>query len=245
MAKLFGGKDPFDDPFFTQPFGSFFGGSLFDRPFGDQPGSNKQITIEELNPDDDSAKTSDGGKELIVQNHKKKASDSGRNGKHKSFVYRRVSYGGLDGMYYTCSEGRVSGGDGVFLAEMKEEDKVIGESLHTISKGIHNKGHSVTNKKNSDGRTDSLQTLHNLNEDELMKFEEDWKVNADKLFPGWNNGFNMLENAGNNWLGWDGFPNWSSWGGWALPSADEASSGAVVPAGGKMKAKKVTRVNIE
>lgn len=25
-------------------------------------------------------------------------------------------------------------------------------------------GHSVTNKKNSDGRTDSLQTLHNLNE---------------------------------------------------------------------------------
>lgn len=81
MAKLFGGKDPFDDPFFTQPFGSFFGGSLFDRPFGDQPGSNKQITIEELNPDDDSGKTSDGGKELIVQNPKKKP-PNGRNGDH-------------------------------------------------------------------------------------------------------------------------------------------------------------------
>lgn len=27
----------------------------------------------------------------------------------------------------------------VFLAEMKEEDKVIGESQHTISKGIRNK----------------------------------------------------------------------------------------------------------
>lgn len=34
-------------------------------------------------------------------------------GKHNSFVYRRVAYGGLDGMYYTCSEGRVTGGDGV------------------------------------------------------------------------------------------------------------------------------------
>lgn len=33
--------------------------------------------------------------------------------------------------------------------------------------------------------------------DELAKFEEDWKMNADKLFPGWNNGFSMLENAGN------------------------------------------------
>lgn len=78
MSKLFGGKDPFDDPFFTEPFGSFFGGSLFDRPFGDQPVSNKQITIEELNPDDDSAKTSDGGKELIL--HKPKKKPSGRNG---------------------------------------------------------------------------------------------------------------------------------------------------------------------
>lgn len=50
---------------------------------------------------------------------------------------------------------------------------------------------------------------------------------------------------GTNWLGWDGFPNWSSRGGWALPSAEEAGSGAVVPAGGNTKAKKVTRVNIE
>lgn len=51
---------------------------------------------------------------------------------------------------------------------------------------------------------------------------------------------------GTNWLGWDGFPNWSSrGGGWALPYPEKAGSGAVVPAGGKMKAKNVTRVNIE
>lgn len=59
MAKFFGGNDPFDHPFFTQPFGGLFGGrSPFDDPFFtstfDNPsGSRKQITIEELNPDDD------------------------------------------------------------------------------------------------------------------------------------------------------------------------------------------------
>lgn len=87
-------------------------------------------------------------------------------------------------MYYTCSEGRMIGPDGVVLAEMKEEDKMIGESLHTISKGIHNKGHSVTTKHSSDGREDTLQTLHNLDEDELGDFEQNWKANADKYFPG-------------------------------------------------------------
>nr|XP_027106434.1 uncharacterized protein LOC113726764 isoform X2 [Coffea arabica] len=98
-------------------------------------------------------------------------------------------------MYYTCSEGRMNGGDGVFLAEMKEEDKIVGESLHTISKGIHDKGHSVTKKNSSDGRADSLQTLHNLHEDELKGFEENWKNNADKHLPGWSSGFNKLENS--------------------------------------------------
>lgn len=247
MSKLFGGKDPFDDPFFTTPFNDFFGGNLFDHPFlahpfGDQPGSSKQVTIEELNPDDeDGVKTSDGGKELIVKNPNK----NGR-GKHSSVAYRRVAYGGVNGMYYTCSEGRMIGDDGVFLAEMKEEDKIVGESLHTISKGIHNKGHSVTTKSNSDGKMDTLQTLHNLNEDELPKFEDDWKSYADKYFPGWENGFNALENAGTNWIGWDGFPNWNGWSGWALPPAEQIDNGeAMVPAGGRRKAKKITPVNVE
>lgn len=28
-------------------------------------------------------------------------------------------------------------------------------------------------------------------------FEETWKFNADKHLPGWSNGFNLLEDAGN------------------------------------------------
>lgn len=36
--------------------------------------------------------------------------------------------------------------------------------------------------------------------DELDGFEENWKVNADKNIPGWNDGFCSLENAGNQLL---------------------------------------------
>lgn len=70
-------------------------------------------------------------------------------------------------MYYSSSFGKMTGGDGVsgifmwdgvvlvinivlilifllsleqvVLTEMKEEDKIVGESLHTLSKGIHDK----------------------------------------------------------------------------------------------------------
>ncbi|KAL2536511.1 Calcium-binding EF-hand family protein [Forsythia ovata] len=229
MAKLFGGKDPFDHPFFTQPFGGLFGGKdLFDdpfftRPFDRQPGSARQITIQELNPDSDSengVQSKDvSNKEQVVKNPTDYASGT------QSFIYQRVAYGGLDGVYYSSSTGKMTGGDGVVLMEMKEEDKIVGESLHTLSKGIHDKGHSVTTKHSSDGRVNSLQTLHNLNEDELASFEENWKITAEKNLPGWNNGFNLLDNSGSDIGAWNDFPNWSGWGGWALPSLEYFGNG--------------------
>lgn len=56
---FFGGKDPFDHPFFTQNYGGLFGlKNPFDDPFfisnlDSNSGSRKQISIEELNTDDD------------------------------------------------------------------------------------------------------------------------------------------------------------------------------------------------
>lgn len=228
MSKLFGGKDPFDDPFFTEPFGGWFGWS---DPFDGLQGSREQITIEELNPEGDGGQAhenSEPRKDLVVKN-KKPSKKS--NGSH-SFSYRRVAYGGLSGMYYTCSEGRMTGPDGVVLAEMKEDDKMIGESLRTISKGIQNKGHSVTTKHSSDGREDTLQTLHNLNEDELGDFEQNWKANADKYFPGWDKGFSFLENQGSVSSLWDEFANWRGLGGWEHPALEYyGNAGAVEQAG--------------
>ncbi|MQL99095.1 hypothetical protein Taro_031820 [Colocasia esculenta] len=73
MSGFFGGRNPFDDPFFTQPFGgmtgpSFFGRSVFGaggNPFGDpihggfvehqapQPKTSKGPIIQELSSDDE------------------------------------------------------------------------------------------------------------------------------------------------------------------------------------------------
>lgn len=72
MPSFFGGRDPFDDPFFTQPFGNLMGGSMFgpsmfsDRGslFGEtgnrvfleqasQSNNSKGPVIEELYDDDD------------------------------------------------------------------------------------------------------------------------------------------------------------------------------------------------
>ncbi|KAI3449122.1 hypothetical protein Pfo_005787 [Paulownia fortunei] len=234
MAKFFGGKDPFDHPFFTQPFGGLFGGkSPFDDPFftstfDNHSGSRKQITIEELNPDDgghDAWQNNMPSKEVSVKSSNEYPAGI------QSFSFQRVAYGGPNGVYYTSSVGGRTGGDGVFLMEMKEEDQTVGESLHTISKGIHDKGHSVTTKQCSDGRVDSLQTLHNLHEDELTGFEENWKINADNFFPGWSNGFNLLENAGANNNAWDDFASWSGWGGWPLPSLEYFGNGEAQPDG--------------
>ncbi|KAH6813127.1 hypothetical protein C2S51_022145 [Perilla frutescens var. frutescens] len=229
---FFGGKDPFDHPFFTQPFGGLFGGkNPFDDPFftsnfGSDSGSRKQISIEELNPDydgADDAKTMPK-KELIPfkdSNEYSSGSDPG----YQSFSFQRVAYGGADGMYYTSSVGKRTGGDGVFLMEMKEEDRMVGESLHTISKGIHDKGHSVTTKQSKDGRMDSLQTLHNLEEDELAGFEENWKTTAENVLPGWSNGFNLLENAGSNSSAWNDFAGSIGWGGWPFQPLEYYGNG--------------------
>lgn len=74
MSKLFGGKDPFDDPFFTRPFGGIFSGKnpfddpFFTNPFDYQSGSKKEIYIEELGSEDDTQKRSEPSKELVVKN---------------------------------------------------------------------------------------------------------------------------------------------------------------------------------
>ncbi|XP_059651553.1 uncharacterized protein LOC132299111 isoform X2 [Cornus florida] len=247
--SFFGGKDPFDDPFFTSPFGSIFGRkNLFDDPFFPHPFDGKssserqlkEIAIEELNSDDNTQKHS--SENPIITFPSENAS-----GNH-TFSFQRVAYGGPEGMYYTSSMARASTGDGVVLLETKEEDKTMGQSLHTVSKGIKDKGLSLTKKHNSDGKVDTLQTLHNLNEDELSSFDGAWKSNVQRYFPGWDDKFSLLEYPGSS-SGWNGHP---TWGGWALPSAEhlgdakgmKRDTGAKTLSSGQ-RAKKVVRVDIE
>lgn len=225
MSKLFWGKDPFDDPFFTERF-------------DDHVGSRKEITIEELDNDGDNSAPN---KEVAANKtpvHKSEESNS--------FSFRRVAYGGVNGVYYSSSIGQRTGSDGVVLLEIKEEDKTVGQAMHTVSRGIHEKGHTLTKTRDPNGKEDSLQILHNLNEDELNGFEENWKVKADKHIPGWNDGFNSLENAGLGAYGHLGWIDEGAWDRWTLPWTDGAMVTAGEPSSGSStgRVKKVTPVDI-
>ncbi|XP_040870837.1 uncharacterized protein [Glycine max] len=70
--------------------------------------------------------------------------------------------------------------------ENKEADTTTGQATHRVTRGIHDKDHSVLRRLDSDGNVDTTQTLHNLNEDELVGFEEAWKGNNMAQFPGFN-----------------------------------------------------------
>ncbi|GFP81813.1 hypothetical protein PHJA_000324600 [Phtheirospermum japonicum] len=265
-SSLFGGRDPFDDPFFTRPFGnmfesSFFGsnGSPFMNPHTSgflehqpaQPNRSRGPVIEELNSDDEVDEKESGkekkenprkhgrsGKEPFVEDPDAEATE--KKSKHmprqneiyqmhnarsqpqaRSFTFQSstVTYGGANGAYYTSRTMR-SGSDGLTFEECKEADSSTRQATHRVSRGFHDKGHSVTRKLKSDGHVDTMQTLHNLDEDQLVGFEEAWRGNARKHFPGLGEGFVSQVATGPGSASQHG-PNR---GGWALPSTERSNN---------------------
>ncbi|KAK8964078.1 hypothetical protein KSP40_PGU000515 [Platanthera guangdongensis] len=235
MSSFFGGRDPFDDPFFTQPFQSMMppglfgsGGSMFGASnhathggFLEHQNLSPKVSrgplIKELNSDDEEEEEGEGADlENKVNSRKHLRSDNnpyvqepdedveeGKNEhvhinndlrmpnakrqQNSSYFFQSstVSYGGPVGEYYTSSTTKRAGGDGVILEERKEADSTTGKATHRISRGMHGKGHSVTRKLSPHGKVHTLQTLHNLNEDELPNFEETWNGKAKQYFPEW------------------------------------------------------------
>ncbi|CAN1186088.1 hypothetical protein LINPERPRIM_LOCUS35962 [Linum perenne] len=219
--NILDGRDPFDDPFFTRPFGGMFESNIFgpnanpfvpmqppmhiehQAPYNGQRGP----VIQELDSDDE---THDAGKErmensrkhgrsgnapyveevdeeaagrgsklLLSENRHNKLSRVQNQPHSQSFVYQSstVSYGGSNGTYYTSSKTRRAGSDGVTYEESKEADTSTRKASHRISRGIHNKGHTIDRKLNSDGKVDTQEILHNLEQDELLRFEQSWSRN--------------------------------------------------------------------
>ncbi|PRQ18035.1 putative myeloid leukemia factor [Rosa chinensis] len=313
MSNVFGGRDPFDDPFFTRPFGGIFdsgfpgmgggmfpgrgsgmfpgiGGAMFPGIGGSMfpgmgPGMNGDIfsdmrptgfienhdqaperqksrgpIIEELDSDHEEEEANNEKKENprkrlgpsndpyvehpddVVEEKKSKhlqsrdnysqfgAMQSQPQAHSYTFQSSSVTYGGGNGAYYTSSKTRRMGSDGVAFEESKEADTSSGKATHRVSKGLHNKGHSIT-RKLKEGKVDTMQTLHNLNEDELSGFEHAWKGAAQKHMPGLNDQFASYESlgAGGSRHGQSGQ------GGWALPSNDllQNSGNMIADAQGK------------
>ncbi|CAJ1949826.1 unnamed protein product [Sphenostylis stenocarpa] len=252
MPSLFGGRDPFDDPFFSDPFDSLLGPNSASTAM-QKPNRGKGIVIEELDSDDEETDNcpQHGDKDFDKKNSKstmepsvehpdddfsgmfsfffflmkfwvfpltqlavsylvlpleRKNSDVKYKNDHYmaepskartfSFQSSRVTYGGIDGAYYTSTRTRRMGDNGVVMEENKEADTTTGQAKHRISRGIHDKGHSVLRKLDSDGKVDTTQTLHNLNEDELAGFEEAWKGNNMAQLPGFDAHKNMDSSGG-------------------------------------------------
>ncbi|XP_020227188.1 uncharacterized protein LOC109808557 [Cajanus cajan] len=267
ISSFFGGRDPFDDPFFTRPFGGMFESGFFSRPTGfsfppgmhpsrflehpppgmhpsgflerqaPEPSRRRGPIIQELDSDDENEDTTEEKKEN-PRKHRRSNDEpfiehpddesEGKKSKHlqagneynrsdttvsqpqphsystaaqprsHSFCFQSstVSYGGPNGTYYTSSRTRRSGSDGVTFEESKEAGSSTREASHIISRGIHGKGHSLSRKLKSDGNVDTMQTLHNINEDELAGFEEEWKGKGQRHLPGWAGSIEASHNNG-------------------------------------------------
>jgi hypothetical protein len=303
MPGFFGGRDPFDDPFFTQPFGGgMFQSNFFASAGNSFPGMHPTEfiehhrppphpreprrtgpVIEELNSDDeeeaDKQKKENNRKhgrsskqpyvedpdeqveerrskkhlqymnnpsrvndmqphthnmnnpnrindiQLQLQPHTQNMNNPSRvndmqprhQGHSLTFQSSTVLYGGANGACYTSSNIRRTGTDGVTFEESKEADIASGQASHRISRALHRKGHSLERKLNSDGRVDSRETLHNLNQDELAGFEEVWNGKARKHLPGRTGSFGGQHNVGINSIGQNAQ---ASRGVLALPSID-------------------------
>ncbi|KAG2326251.1 hypothetical protein Bca52824_008979 [Brassica carinata] len=257
-GSLFGGRDPFDDPFFTRPFEDLLEPNTFissGPSFSNNNSGERGLTIEEL-PSDEEEEGKDIGREehtgsenqpsvehpeddsdaeRKIQNVNQRSNfnvKEGAQSRAKTFRHHtsKVTFGGIDGAYYTSSKTRRAGSDGVVVEESREADKTTGEATHRISRGINDKGHSVTRKLNSSGGVESTQTLHNLDEDELSGFEEAWKGNSSLA---------THESIGSD----------RSFGGWLLPSLDQTPRRADLFQSGSRRSargdKKVVRINIE
>ncbi|KAJ8900274.1 hypothetical protein K2173_024914 [Erythroxylum novogranatense] len=202
-------------------------------------GSSKEPSVE--HPDDDS----DGERTSKVVNHGSKYNRRAQTEPQtRSFSSQtsKVTYGGVDGAYYTTTRTRRTGTDGVLIEESKEADKTTGQATHRISRGIHDKGHSVTRKLNAEGKVDTMQTLHNLDEDELTGFEAAWNGNVKEDLHDWIDPFGSHGSTGSSRSEQKGMVNWGrpSAGNARNVGADRSDTGA--SAG---RAKKVVRINIE
>lgn len=223
FPSIFGGRDPFDDPFFTRP-------SMFStRTIGNMQHRSRlsEPVIEELDVvDDDVIVSEENGyghdssthaarvnRNPVVEHPEDQDIDHDKsNGKHVSHKisrdkleaqprtqnvsFQRVTYGGINGEYSTAMTTRRIGNDGVTVEDSKQADRTTGLATHRISRGINNKGHSITRTLDSDGKVEKIQTLHNLNQDELAGFEQAWKDNAERNLHGSNDGFDFLGGTG-------------------------------------------------
>ncbi|KAE8730709.1 DHHC-type zinc finger family protein [Hibiscus syriacus] len=172
--------------------------------------------IEELNSDDEKEEPDNGMKgnprkhgrsdpEPYVEVPDDEAEQSGRRNRHLQYVngynssYQRQQQQQQPQTHsFTFQSSTVTYGGMMELTILLPKQgglEVMELPSRKAKKLTQPQGHSVMRKLNSDGRVNTMQTLHNLNEgkssdlvnfpDELAGFEESWNGKAQKHMPGW------------------------------------------------------------
>ncbi|KAL0039120.1 hypothetical protein WJX77_008326 [Trebouxia sp. C0004] len=93
-----------------------------------------------------------------------------------------VAQQGPDGAQYAQSQSSY-GGQGVAEHQMRMKDGRTGREEMTISRHIGNKGRTVTELRQADGRQSQQQRLHNITEDDAGCFDEEWTYEAERSLP--------------------------------------------------------------
>jgi len=199
-----------DEPFRRSSNEVFIDQSPFNPP---QPQGRRGPVIEEL-PDDNEAPASESkpaSTEPIIEHPDDEAIPGGvehesrtigqqyqssqiqPNYTSQSFSYHRSTIAGPGGVYYTSSSKRRVGPNGVMEAEHHEKDSSAGVENSGVARAIGDKMHAVCKKRNADGRENTLEALHNLTEEEAVKFNETWETHAANSLPGSGNRSRTLE----------------------------------------------------
>eukprot|EP00252_Welwitschia_mirabilis_P019489 TRINITY_DN4529_c0_g1_i1.p1 TRINITY_DN4529_c0_g1~~TRINITY_DN4529_c0_g1_i1.p1 ORF type:complete len:299 (-),score=72.97 TRINITY_DN4529_c0_g1_i1:292-1188(-) len=201
----------------ARPRNEFF---LEQRPFNPPPpqtGARRGPVIEEL-PDDEETlpvESRPNNKEPIVEH----PDDDGLSGdtEHgqgsrsrqyeipqaqanyttRSFSYSSSTVSGPGGAYYATTSKRRINPDGLVEEELHEMDGPSGTESKRFALSVGDKMHAVSKKKNSDGRETTLETLHNLKEDEAANFDRTWGKNLGSTTSSLSNTQRLLEAGAN------------------------------------------------
>ncbi|KAH7415107.1 hypothetical protein KP509_14G027600 [Ceratopteris richardii] len=113
---------------------------------------------------------------------------SNRSYQNYSFQSSSMSFGGSGGSFYSSSSMRRVGPDGIVQEEHVERDS-SGKESRTSARGLRDQIHAVTKRRNTvSGPETTVETLRNLEPEEVPHFDARWEAQAQRNLQGWNRG---------------------------------------------------------
>jgi hypothetical protein len=179
---MMGMEDPFDDPFFRDPFGSFMGGSPFGG-FGGFGGFGSGMHRMMMNPALESAPQHSRSS---ARQHSSRSSTSEPYVEHPdeptethSSPRTSAPQGSNGGFYYCATFSSTTGPGGVTEVHHTERDSTGREKVR-IERRIRDRAQVVEKTRHRDGVEQTRRELENVREEEADRFDDEWQTLADR-----------------------------------------------------------------